>query len=110
MALQPSRARAFIVAAALALLLPALPAPAAASPADPACAPTGAETVTTDKPRYPTEALVQVSGAGYAPGCDVIVRVVRPDGSVVTGDGSETIGSDVVATRADGTLAYDYRL
>ncbi len=109
MASLPLHVRALIAAAALALLLLAIPAPAAAQ-ADPACAQTGAETVTTDKPRYPVEALVHISGSGYAPGCDVIVRVVRPDGSIVTGDGTETTGSDIVRTDASGGLTYDYRL
>ncbi|HEX8053828.1 MAG TPA: SdrD B-like domain-containing protein, partial [Thermoleophilaceae bacterium] len=110
MALQPSRVRVLIVLSFLLALAGALPTPAAAaSPAD-ACAPTGSETVRTDKARYPTEDLVHVSGSGYAAGCEVVVRIVRPDGSVVVGDGSETTGSDVVRTSADGRLAYDYRL
>jgi hypothetical protein len=110
MALQSPRLRAILVAAAIAVGGACTPASVSAAEPAPACAPTGAETVATDKARYPTEDLVRVSGTGYAPGCEVIVRIVRPDGSVVTGDGSETTGSDIVTTRADGDLAYDYRL
>ena len=75
-----------------------------------ACVPTGLETVATDRPEYPAYSVVPISGSGYAPGCEVTVRVTRPDGSVVTGDGSETPGSDVVVTDVDGNLAYDYQL
>ncbi|MDQ3933482.1 MAG: chitobiase/beta-hexosaminidase C-terminal domain-containing protein [Actinomycetota bacterium] len=112
MALQPSRSRALSFLCLLALLACAWSMPAGASAAPPAaaCAATGDETVATDKPRYPEGDLVEVSGDGYAPGCEVIVRVVRPDGSIVTGDGTETVGSDLVTTAADGSLAYDYRL
>ena len=86
-------------------------APAAeASGGTPACAATGSETVRTDKPGYPNLDVVHVGGSGYAAGCPVTVRIVRPDGSVVTGDGTETPGSDTVTTGPDGSLAYDYRL
>src|SRR5947209_397214 len=56
------------------------------------CAPTGNETVQTDQPNYPGGSVVHISGTGYASGCDVAVRVTRPDGSIVTGDGTETPG------------------
>src|SRR5919109_4525346 len=60
------------------------------------CTPTGNETVTTDKPDYPPESSVHISGSGYAAGCQVTVKVTRPDGSVVLGDGTATPGSDTV--------------
>ena len=75
-----------------------------------ACSPTGAESVATDKPDYPPEAIVHITGAGYAASCQVTVRVTRPDGSVVTGDGSSAPGSDAVTTSSAGRLAYDYIL
>ena len=40
----------------------------------------------------------------------VIVRITRPDGSVITGDGRFTPGSDVVFTGEDGSLYYEYIL
>jgi hypothetical protein len=111
MALQPWRLRALVPAFLLAALIACLATPSASAAQGPsACASTGHETIATDKARYPTEDLVQLSGSGYAPGCDVIVRVVRPDGTVVTGDGTETTGSDTVTTDTAGRLAYDYRL
>src|SRR5919108_2459705 len=74
----------------------------------PICAQTGLESVMTDQSSYPSGSTVHISGSGYAPGCYVIAEVRRPDGSVVTGDGTNTAGSDTVVTDADGNLAYDY--
>src|SRR3954451_17598265 len=74
------------------------------------CSTTGSETVSTDRSSYPNYDTVQVSGTGYAADCQVTVPVTRPDGSVVTGDGTETPGSDDVPTGADGTFSYAYRL
>jgi hypothetical protein len=36
------------------------------------------------------------------------VRVTRPDGSVVTGDGTNTPGTDTVTTDAQGIFSFDY--
>src|SRR5437868_9420620 len=74
------------------------------------CVQTGMETVTTNREDYAPGALVHVTGTGYGPGCDVVVKITRPDGLVVVGDGSDTPGSDTVTTDAFGNLAYDYRL
>ena len=51
-----------------------------------------------------------VTGAGFEAGCTVVVRITRPDGSVITGDGNFTPGSDVVFTGEDGSLYYEYIL
>src|SRR5436309_8740601 len=61
-----------------------------------ACPQTGNELVATDQRSYQPGSTVHVSGMGYAPSCDVVVQVTRPDGSVVTGDGTFTPGSDTV--------------
>ncbi len=82
---------------------------ATATPAG-TCAPTGQETIQTDMPDYAPEETVHMSGTGYAPSCDVVVQVTRPNGSVVKGDGSFEPGSDTVTTDADGNLTYDYIL
>ncbi|MFL5896122.1 MAG: hypothetical protein ACJ76Z_13560, partial [Thermoleophilaceae bacterium] len=74
------------------------------------CAQSGTESVATDQPAYPNFGDVQIAGSGYGAGCQVIVEVVRPDGSVVTGDGSGASGSDVVATDANGDFTYAYKL
>src|SRR5436190_11869341 len=75
-----------------------------------ACPQTGNELVATDSSAYAPGALVRVSGMGYLLDCDVIVKVTRPDGSVVTGDGTFTPGSDTVTTDFLGGLSYDYQL
>src|SRR5207253_8045648 len=74
------------------------------------CLQTGLETVQTDKPDYRPEETVHITGTGYQPLCDVTVRVTRPDGSIITGDGSGTPGSDTVTTDVTGSFAYDYVL
>jgi len=74
------------------------------------CATTGNETVATDQGDYAPGSVVYITGDGYAASCDVVVRVTRPDGSVVRGDGSSTPGSDSVTTGDSGDLAYDYEL
>src|SRR5690242_268305 len=63
-----------------------------------ACPQTGNELVSTDRSAYAPGSLVHVSGMGYLSGCDVVVKITRPDGSVVTGDGTNTPGSDTVTT------------
>jgi hypothetical protein len=82
--------------------------PAVESPA--MCVATGRETIATDKFDYAPEETVSVTGTGYAASCEVVVRVTRPDGSIVVGDGSFAAGSDTIATTAAGNLAYDYML
>src|SRR6266576_4978856 len=74
------------------------------------CPQTGNELVATDQRAYNPGELVHVTGMGYAPGCDVVVKITRPDGSVVSGDGSFTPGSDTVTTDLFGGLSYDYQL
>src|SRR5256886_3716980 len=74
------------------------------------CPQTGNELVATDQPSYDPGSVVHVSGMGYAPGCDVVVKVTRPDGSVVSGDGSFAPGSDTVTTDLFGGFNYDYQL
>ncbi|MGH3011031.1 MAG: DUF5979 domain-containing protein [Gaiellaceae bacterium] len=68
------------------------------------------ETIATDKADYRPGATVHMTGSGYARSCLVKVRVVRPDGSVVRGDGSFERGVDQVRTTARGRLFYDYVL
>jgi hypothetical protein len=84
--------------------------PTETTPGSSACAPTGNETIATDKADYAPEETVHMTGAGYSASCDVIVKVTRPNGSVVVGDGSFQPGSDTATTGADGSLAYDYIL
>lgn len=74
------------------------------------CVATGSETIATDREVYQPEETVVMDGNGYAGDCDVVVRVTRPDESVVIGDGTFTPGSDTVAIPTDGSLAYQYVL
>ena len=69
----------------------------------------GAPTLTTDKADYFSGDTAHISGGGYAPGVYAL-PVMRPDGSVVKGDGSFTLGWDTVTADAEGNLTYDYKL
>ncbi|HEX5589715.1 MAG TPA: hypothetical protein VFX65_05455, partial [Candidatus Limnocylindrales bacterium] len=89
---------------------PVEPAEEPAPPPSIMCAATGSELVTTDKFDYAPEETVVITGTGFAADCDVVVRVTRPDGSIVTGDGTFVWGSDTVSTDALGGLVYDYIL
>ncbi|MDO8616716.1 MAG: thrombospondin type 3 repeat-containing protein [Dehalococcoidia bacterium] len=84
-----------------------------AARANAACSQIGSETVVTDKPDYSPGETVHITGSGYEPSCDVTVRVTRPDGSVVTGDGSFDpwpTAYDTVTTAGGGSFTYDYIL
>jgi Domain of unknown function (DUF5979) len=74
------------------------------------CERRGRESIATDKADYRPGATVHMTGSGYARSCLVKVKVVRPDGSVVRGDGSFAPGVDQVRTTARGRLFYDYEL
>jgi len=52
------------------------------------CTTTDDYTVCTDKEDYAPEETVLVSGCGFEPNTELTIRVVRPDDSVMTGDGS----------------------
>ena len=56
--------------------------------------------VSTDKEDYTPGETVIISGSGFEGNVTLVVRVTRPDGSIVTGDGSFTEGSDTVTTDA----------
>jgi LPXTG-motif cell wall-anchored protein len=74
------------------------------------CERLGMESIATDKADYAPGETVDMTGAGYAPSCLVEIEVIRPDGSVVKGDGSFEPGADEVRARAGGTIAYAYVL
>ncbi len=65
--------------------------------------------LSADQSDYTPESLVHVTGTGFAPGT-YAVPVLRPDGSMVTGDGTFTPGWDEVTTGGSGNLAYGYQL
>src|SRR5262249_45321753 len=53
---------------------------------------------------------VHISGSGFAANCSLNVKVIRPDGSVVTGDGTFTPGMDAVTTDSNGAFIDNYIL
>ena len=72
------------------------------------CVPTGGEAIQTNKFNYAPGEDVYITGIGFAPLCDVYVRVTRPDGTVIKGDGTSTPGMDIVTTDGSGNLASAY--
>jgi hypothetical protein len=69
---------------------------------------TNGPVVMLDKGDYRTNETVHVMGEGYIPFETLTVQVTRPDGSIVTGNGTEAPGSDAVGADADGKFTYDY--
>ena len=67
-------------------------------------------TLTTDKPDYAPEETVHISGTDFAPDVAYDMPVIRPDGSIVKGDGTFLPGWDTTTSASDGTLLYDYIL
>src|SRR5580765_6441480 len=72
------------------------------------CEATSFETVSSDKSHYALGETALITGSGFAPYCNLTVRVTRPDLSVVRGDGQNSPGSDEVATDATGGFSYAY--
>jgi MBG domain-containing protein/Big-like domain-containing protein len=65
------------------------------------CPPTYAETGAADDVHYAFGETAQITGAGFAPSCDVSVQITRPDGQVEVG---------AVTTDATGSFAFSYAL
>jgi uncharacterized repeat protein (TIGR01451 family)/uncharacterized repeat protein (TIGR02543 family) len=78
--------------------------------AEPVFAATGNEALYPDQPEYMMGDTTLIHGTGFDPNYPVTVQVVRVDGSIVTGNGSETPGSDTVTTDANGDFSYNYLL
>jgi len=94
-----------IVLIALVTLITANPATVGA-----ACMSTGTPSIATDKPNYEPGETAIITGQGFECGGVLTVKVTRPDGTVVTGDGSGTSGSDTVTVDSQGTFTYSYQL
>src|SRR3990172_1053981 len=69
-----------------------------------------APTVTTDKADYYSSEIVTITGSGFAPNTDYDVPVIRPNGSIVKGNGSFSPGWDTVTSDAVGNFTYLYQL
>ena len=67
-------------------------------------------TLFTDKPDYRPEEMVTITGSGFLPNTRYALPVIRPDGSIVKGDGRFTAGWDVVTSDESGVLLYCYWL
>ena len=66
--------------------------------------------ITTDKPDYFSSEIVTITGSGFAPDTYYDVPVIRPDGTIVKGDGMFTFGWDTVRSSASGAFTYHYQL
>gem|GEM_PF-5663406 len=64
----------------------------------------------TEKADYLPGETVQVTGKGFAPNTQYSIPVMRPDGSVVKGDGSFSPGWDTATSDDEGDLVYFYQL
>ncbi|MBI5192611.1 MAG: DUF4215 domain-containing protein [Nitrospirae bacterium] len=69
---------------------------------------TGNEFIWTDEPNYLKGDTAHIYGVGFTPYTPVLIKITRPDSSVVTGNGTETPGSDTIITNVDGNFAYTY--
>jgi hypothetical protein len=66
--------------------------------------------IVTDKVEYAPEETVTITGSGFAGNTNYDVPVIRPDGSIITGDGTSTPGWDTVRSKQQGTFTYSYLL
>jgi hypothetical protein len=69
-----------------------------------------APVLTTDKDDYSPQGIVMITGGGFAPNTLYDIPVIRPDGSIVTGDGSFSCGWDAVQSHGSGAFTYRYQL
>lgn len=66
--------------------------------------------ISTDKADYAPEETVKITGENFPVNTTLIIKITRPDGSVVKGDGSFEPGSDEITTDAEGKFEYHYQL
>src|SRR3990172_1878132 len=64
----------------------------------------------TDKADYYAAETVTVTGSGFASNTNYDVPVIRPDGSIVKGDGTLSPGWDTVTSNGSGGFTYLYEL
>ncbi|MCO6437120.1 MAG: VWA domain-containing protein, partial [Phycisphaerae bacterium] len=75
------------------------------------CSTAGTLSVCADMAKYLPDSWAYVSGNGYAPDSALTIRVTRPDGSMVSGDGTGAAwptAYDTVVTDAEGHFDYFY--
>ncbi len=69
-----------------------------------------APVLTTDKEDYYSNEIVPVTGNGFAPNTTYDIPIIRPDGSIVLGDGSFIPGWDSITSDGSGDFVYLYQL
>jgi len=69
-----------------------------------------APTLTTDKNDYFSSEIATITGGGFAPDTLYDIPVIRPNGSIVKGDGSYLPGWDTVQSDGSGGFTYLYQL
>ncbi|MBI4469533.1 MAG: HYR domain-containing protein, partial [Acidobacteria bacterium] len=77
------------------------------------CTVTGNYMLCTDKADYHPDEIVHLRGEGFSRGESIQIKVTRPRGLVVTGDGSFApwpTGYDSVTADGDGRFQFDYVL
>jgi hypothetical protein len=66
--------------------------------------------ITTDKADYAPTETVLISGSGFEANTNYYIPVIRPDGTIVLGDGTFTPGYDSINSDTDGAFLYEYIL
>ena len=69
-----------------------------------------APTLTVAQGDYSPDEIVAVLGGGFAPNTLYDIPVIRPDGSIVKGDGSYTCGWEARQSDGSGAFTYLYQL
>jgi len=64
----------------------------------------------TDKADYIPGETVTIFGSGFNPNAYYDVPVIRPDGNIVLGDGSDYVGYDTIQADENGDFIYQYIL
>ncbi|MFZ5876473.1 MAG: DUF11 domain-containing protein [Nitrospirota bacterium] len=64
--------------------------------------------ISSNQPEYTLGDTAIIYGQYFTPGESVVMQVVRFDGSIVKGDGTNSPGADVVTVTDDGTFTYFY--
>ena len=67
-------------------------------------------TLTTDQLDYAPDQTVHINGSGFDANTTYAIPVLRPNGSIVQGDGTFTPGWDTATSDGSGTLTYSYQL
>jgi hypothetical protein len=66
--------------------------------------------LTSNQADYAPEETAVISGVNIAPSTSLDIPIIRPDNSIVKGDGSFAEGWDTVTSSATGAFTYDYHL